>query len=65
MATQKSSDADCNSVVFLKYVLHIFNIVFLVSMRQGGGCRVFILRFLNTNSDFVSCFVRFVERCTC
>lgn len=31
MATQKSSDADCNSVVFLKYVLHIFNIVFLLS----------------------------------
>jgi hypothetical protein len=33
MATQKSNDAECNSIVFLKYVLHIFNIVFLVSMR--------------------------------
>lgn len=31
MATRKSSDSDCNSVVFLKYVLHIFNIVFLLS----------------------------------
>jgi len=64
MATQKSSDADCNSVVFLKYVLHIFNIVFLVSICQGRRCRVFTLRFLITNTNFVSCFFRFVERCT-
>ncbi|KDR23711.1 CD151 antigen-like [Zootermopsis nevadensis] len=31
MATRKSRDSDCNSVSFLKYVLHIFNVVFLLS----------------------------------
>ncbi|XP_069675395.1 CD151 antigen-like [Periplaneta americana] len=31
MATRKSRDSDCNSVGFLKYVLHIFNTVFLFS----------------------------------
>ncbi|PSN33010.1 Tetraspanin-11 [Blattella germanica] len=31
MATRKSNDSDCNSVSFLKYVLHIFNAVFLLS----------------------------------
>ncbi|KAJ9588131.1 hypothetical protein L9F63_018489, partial [Diploptera punctata] len=31
MATTKSRNSDCNSVNFLKYVLHIFNVVFLLS----------------------------------
>lgn len=31
MKPRKSRDADCCSVNFLKCVLHIFNVVFLVS----------------------------------